>query len=374
MTRRQAGGGLGGLMLGIALVSSVSLAAETEVVLGPSRAFGPGNACAIRVDRRTGEPHVVWEDREGRLLHSHCSGGTWSEPARVGDANDVGAIATHRAGAVAMEIDPAGRVHVVYIAGNAIHHVHQDGDGWSEPALIYDGGDRGLCWPSLAGTSRGELYLIFEMGHNTRRCHFDGATWSAPVRVDTTNVASHAWDIKVGPDDRPHVVFQARTGENSEAYYATIEGGEWRVTRVTEEEHYVDCPALTIGPSGKLHVIWTVLEETEVGHLKWSEFDGRSRMSGATVPVKTQAHNFSRLLCDAEGRLYAFLPRRFPPKLVVRADGEWLPVVEMGGEKQGFWFLEADAYGDQVHVVHSSWRHYETVTPVTYRRITCRAK
>lgn len=350
-------------------------AAEIEVVLGAEQTFGRGYSCDIAVNQSTGGPHVVWEDLDGHLLHTLRTGDAWQQPERIEVGVPVGATATHRAGAVAMAIVPPGRVHVCFIAENGIYHVHQTQDGWSAPALIHQGTDeQGLAWPSLAGTSTGELHLIFERGHHARHCHFDGTRWSAPVKIDRGNVSSHAWDIVVDANDNPHLVFHARTGENSEAYYAAMADDEWAVTRITEEEHWVDCPGLAIDSTGKLHVVWSILEEVEVGRMKYSRLDAPRVLAGDLVPVETQAHNFTRLLCDARGILYAFLPRRFPPKLVVRADGEWLPVVPLGGEKQGFWFLEADVRGNQAHTVYSCWRPYETVIPITYRSVTCQPK
>jgi hypothetical protein len=346
--------------------------ADMQVVLGPEETLGRGYSCDIAVDHKTGEPHIIWEDLEGHLLHSRRAEEGWQEPERIEVGLPVGATAVHRAGAVAMTIGPDGGVHACFIANNGIYHVRQTEGGWSEPTLICQGTDQvGLAWPSLVGTSDGQLHVIFERGHHAHHCHFDGANWSSPQRIDRENVSSHAWDIIVDSDGNPHLVFHARRGENSEGYYATMADGEWRVTRITEEEHWVDCPGLAIDPDGKFHVVWTILEEVEAGRMKYSELGEPHILTGDLVPVETQAHNFTRLLCDARGILYAFLPRRFPPKLVVRAEGGWLPVVALGGEKQGFWFLEADVHGTDVHAVYSCWRQYETITPITYRTVTC---
>ncbi len=359
-------------ILATAWLGLTAAAADMQVVLGPEETLGRGYSCDIAVDHSTGEPHVVWEDLEGHLLHSRRTGDGWQEPERIEVGVSVGATVTHRAGAVAMETIPPGRVHVVFIAQPGVYHVHQTEAGWSEPALVYGGTEEEkVAWPSLVGTSTGELHLIFQKGNHAQHCCFDGANWTAPARIDRGNVSSHAWDIIVDSDGNPHLVFHARRGENSEGYYATMADGEWHVTRITDEEHWVDCPGLAIDPDGELHVVWTILQEVEAGRMKYSELGEPHILAGDLVPVETQAHNFTRLLCDARGILYAFLPRRFPPKLVVRAEGQWLPVVPLGGEKQGFWFLEADVHGNDVHTVYGSWRQYETITPITYRKVTC---
>jgi len=351
--------------------------ARAEVSVGPEYTFPGGDhrSCDICVHPATGRPHVAWETNDGHLKYSFRTGSRWSTPEAIPGAVNVGAVhADFRNGAVTMAIDSAGRVHVVYVTlgpRGGLYHVHQKtpGGSWSAPVPIHHAPREELTWVQMAGDRRGRLFVSFEKGYRACRCEYDGSAWSDVTPL--VGLTSHVHHVTVGPDDLPRILFKAKRGDRYEAYLATKRPGGWRVSRVTDEGGGVDCPAGAVDAANRLHVIWAKCAEK--GHdavLKYQTYAG-TPMSGRVI-AKSNAHSFCRLLFDDGAALYAFMPRRYPPKFIVQEEEgrRWSSPIPLGTGRQGYWFFEAAAHGNEVHLVYSNGYRVDGLKTVTYRKIT----
>ncbi len=368
---------LGGALLLLCSCGMVCRPGAAAVRVGPEHVF-PGRdvgSCDIAVHPATGQPHVVWETKDGHIKRCAFDGTRWGEAAQIPGPEGVGARHDRfRNGAVTMVIDEAGRLHVVYTTvgpPNGLYHIQQvkAGGEWSKPVQIHDGRSAALIWVQMAGGRGGELFVTFEQGFRAFRCERSGGKWrkAAPV----IGMTSHCHYVAVGPDGVPRIVFKAKRAEGYEAYVAVRRRGGWKAEQITRDGGHVDSPSGAIDAKGRLHVLWNLCEEE--GHaadLKYGVYAG-SIMPGAAI-AKSNAHSFCRLVIDADGAFYAFIPRRYPPKFVVREPGgrQWSAPIAFGEPRQGYWFFEAAAHGKDVHVVYSNWYGTDRRKPVTYRNIT----
>jgi len=350
--------------------------AAAPVTIGPEHTFpgGDNRSCDICVHPSTGRPHVVWETNDGHIKYTHHDGTAWSVPQQIPGAVKVGAVHDRfRNGAVTMAIDSAGRVDVVYTTvgpPNELYHVRQKaaGGAWSAPVRIYNAKRAELTWVQMAGGRRGERIVTFEQGFRGYRCEYDGSRWQAPAPL--IGLTSHVNHVCVGPDGVPRILFKAKRA-GYEAYLAIRRRGRWKATQITKEGGQVDCPTGVVDASNKLHVIWSRCDEEGHGAVLKYQAYGRAVLTGAAI-AKSNAHNFCRLVIDRGGALYAFMARRYPPKLVVRPapNQPWSDPVPLGAGRQGYWFLEAAAHDNEVHVVYSNCYRPDRPKRVTYRKIT----
>jgi len=350
--------------------------ARAAVTVGPEHTFpgGDNRSCDICVHPSTGQPHVVWETNDGHIKYSYYDGSRWRAPEQVPGAVNVGARHDRfRNGAVSMVIDSRGRVHIVYSTTgppNRLYHIRQKAAGraWSTPVLVHDGRRAELTWVQMARNRRDELFVTFEQGFRGYRCEHNGSSWVGPTPLIART--SHVHCVAVGPDDVPRIIFKAKR-RGYEAYLATRRRTGWKVAQITNEGGRVDEPFGAVDALNRLHVIWSkCAEEGHDAVLKYQTYTG-STMTGTEI-AKSNAHNFCRLVFDEGGATYAFMPRRYPPKFVVREakGGRWSAPIPLGGRRQGYWFFEADAHGNEVHVVYSNWYGPDRPKSVTYRRIT----
>jgi len=371
---------LGGALLLLCSCGIVTRPVAAAVRVGPEHVF-PGRdvgSCDIAVHPATGQPHVVWETKDGHIRHCAFDGTRWGEAEQIPGPEQVGARHDRfRNGAVTTAIDEAGRLHVVYTTvgpPNGLYHIQQvkAGGPWSKPVQIHDGKRAELTWVQMAGGRGGELFVTFEQGFRAFRCERGGGKWRKAVPL--IGMTSHCHYVAVGPDGVPRIVFKAKRPEGYEAYVALRRRGGWKAQQITRDGGHVDSPSGAIDAKGQLHVLWNRCdEEGHAAELKYGVFSG-SVMRGAVI-AKSNAHSFCRLVIDADGAFYAFMPRRYPPKFVVREPGsrQWSDPIAFGEPRQGYWFFEAAAHGKDVHVVYSNWYGVDRRKPVTYRKIS-RAK
>jgi len=363
----------------LAAAAAVALAqtAHGAVTVGPEYTF-PGNdsrSCDICIHPSTGHPHVVWETNDGHIRHSRFDGTRWTAPEQIPGAENVEARKDKfRNGAVAAEIDSAGRMHVVYCATGprfGLYHVRQKtpGGAWSAPVLVHDAQRAACLWVQMARGKRDELFAGFEKASHAYVCVYNGSSWTRPAMLHPKT--SHVHHAAAGPDGAPRIIFKAKLRGGYEGHLATRTSKGWKTVQITRGDGNVDCPAGAVDASNRLHVIWSRCDEE--GHdavLKYARYTG-SPMAGVEI-AKTNAHNFCRLIFDDGGAMYAFMPRRYPPKFVVRETptGPWSEPIAFGPARQGYWLFEAAARGNEVHVVYSNGYGPDRRKGVTYRKIT----
>jgi hypothetical protein len=356
-----------------------------EVNLGPEHSFEPGVSCDICTNPLTGHPNIVWESADRTIRYTYYTGSAWTTTITVPGPTDVGCyegeplVRSADEIAVSMEIDSAGYVHVAYISGTSttssmtLYHIHQTASGWSAPVLVHDGLTKALSWVNLAIDSQDNLYLVFEKGYKIYVCSYNGSSWSSAQQLLSTGIC-HEPIVETDSQDKAHVIFSRRSGGgNPQTYYSTNQTGSWVTTMITNESAPVVDPAHAIGPSDEIHVIWgTVYTDHTDEDLEYDQYTG-SVMSGTILEEQTgleTPHPRLRLVADHSGNLYAFTARRYPPELRVRVGYVWMDPIRIEGSStwQGFWFLEADAYGNTVHSVYANVSGGSK--PVTYRKVT----
>jgi hypothetical protein len=88
---------------------------------------------------------------------------------------------------------------------------------------------------------------------------FAWADWSANQRLTWTSGVSQDPDVAVDSSGNIHVVWHDNTPGNYEIYYkkSTDGGATWTAaTRLTWNSGNSVCPAIVVGSSGKVHVVW----------------------------------------------------------------------------------------------------------------------
>jgi hypothetical protein len=366
----------------VSLILVISLGfverSKAEVELSPEHTFEAGMTIDICVDRATGYPHVIWEGASGSIRYSQYTGSDWTNPITVPGPMNVGCFEGEppvRAPdeiSLSMGIDSSGYLHIAYITNNTtIYHLHQTAGGWSTPVLVHDGGTYRLSWVNLAIDSQDKLYLVFEKRYKIHVCTYNDWSWSAAQQLLSTGIC-HEPIVETDSQDYAHVIFSMRSsGVDPQIYYSTNKTGSWVTNKITNELAPIVDPAHATGPSDEIHVIWgTVYADHTDEDLEYDQYTG-SIMPGTILEEQTglvTPHPRLRLACDACGNLFAFVARRYPPKLRVREQGTWLDPIPLGASNEGFWFLEAVAYRNQVHFVYSN--SDGAIKDVTYRKIT----
>jgi len=366
----------------ISLILVISLGFEerskAEVEVSPEHSFEAGHSVDICVNSTTGHPHVIWESLSKTIQYSYYTGSDWTNPITIPGPTNVGCfegdplVRAPDEISLSMEIDSSGYLHIAYITNNTtIYHLHQTASGWSTPVLVYDGGTYRLSWVDLAIDSQNKLYLVFEKRYKIHVCTYNGSSWSSAQQLLSTGIC-HEPIVETDSQDYAHVIFSMRSsGVDPQIYYSTNKTGSWVTSKITNELAPIVDPAHAIGPSDEIHVIWgTVYTDHTDEDLEYDQYTG-SIMPGTIIEEQTglvTPHPRLRLACDACGNLFAFVARRYPPKLRVREYATWLDPIPLGVSNEGFWFLEAEAYLNEVHLVYSN--RNGAIKDVTYRKIT----
>jgi hypothetical protein len=170
----------------------------------------------------------------------------------------------------AMAVDSIGSLHLVWhdnAPGNyEIYHKKSANGGATWTA------SRRLMWtsgasthPALAAGAAGSLHLFWE--DNTpgnyeiyhKKSTDGGATWSANQRLTWTAGHSLCPAVAVGPSGHLHLVWEDSTPGNAEVYYkkSTNAGATWSTSqRLTWTAGYSGQAAVAVDSSGYLHLIW----------------------------------------------------------------------------------------------------------------------
>jgi hypothetical protein len=225
---------------------------------------GSSREPAIVVDL-SGNLHVVWEEKaenyEIYYKRSSDGGATWTPNKR---------ITWNSGGSPVIAIGSSGNLHVVWhdytLDYDEIYYKKSTDGGanWMpSKRLTWTSGDSGS--PDIAVDSSGNLHVVWEdytswnWDVHYRKSPDAGATWTASKRLTWNMGESKFPAIAVGPSAYVHVVWQDHESDNDEIYYrnSTDGGATWtarkRLTWNSGDSEHLDIAA---DPAGNLHVVW----------------------------------------------------------------------------------------------------------------------
>jgi hypothetical protein len=215
--------------------------------------------------------HVIWGDcMPGNLdlyyKRSLTGGANWTPTQRLtwnsGNSSYPG-----------IACSPAGHLHVVwsdYTPGNCeIYYIAASNGGttWSSPRRLTWNSGRS-DYPAIVAHASGLLHVVWwdetpvpaEIYY--KNSPDGGASWTPAKRLTWTPGASYRPAIKLGFSGQLHLVWDDIADSNQEIFYkkSTDEGATWGPTqRRTWNSGLSNCPALAFDSSGFLHVVWSDL-------------------------------------------------------------------------------------------------------------------
>jgi len=215
--------------------------------------------------------HVVWDDwtpgnTDIYYRRSMTGGASWTPTQRL----------TRTSGhsfCPAIACSPAGHLHVVWsddTSGEYEVYYQAGADGgatWSSPQRLTWNSGRS-DFPAVAAHSSGLLHVVW--WDNTpglaeiyyKNSPDGGASWTSAKRLTWTPGDSYFPAIKLGFSGQLHVVWDDLAASNYDIFYkkSTDGGVTWGSTqRRTWTSDYSSSPAIAFDSSGDLHVVWSDL-------------------------------------------------------------------------------------------------------------------
>jgi len=212
--------------------------------------------------------HVVWNDYtpgypDIYYRRSMTGGASWAAPQRLvwnsGYSSNPSIACT-----------PAGHLHVVwsdYTPGNfEIYYIAGSNGGttWSSPRrLTWSSGQSDS--PAIAAHASGLLHVVWwDITPGTAEIYYKnspdgGASWTTARRLTWTSGGSFSPAIKLGFSGQLHVVWEGIVDSDGEIFYkkSLDEGATWGSTqRRTWNSGWSASPAIAFDNSGYLHVVW----------------------------------------------------------------------------------------------------------------------
>jgi hypothetical protein len=215
-----------------------------------------GNVYVVWSDYTPGDPEIYYRrSTNGGMAWEGVKRLTWSS------------VGTYQP---EIAVDSTGIIHVLWHSaspGNSeiLHKRSIDG------GATWSGANR-LTWtsgssftPAVAVDSSDNLHVVWY--DNTpgnlevfyKRSTDGGATWGGTKRLTWNSLTSSLVEITVDSNDYLHVVWQDESPGNYEIYYKTSTNGgmAWgSAKRLTWNSGYSNGPAIAVGMSNSLHVIW----------------------------------------------------------------------------------------------------------------------
>jgi len=212
--------------------------------------------------------HAVWEDHtpgypDIYYRRSLTGGVTWTPTQRLtwnsGNSSYPG-----------IACSPAGHLHVVWSddsPGNCeIYYIAASNGGttWSSPRrLTWNSGSSN--WPAIAAQASGILHVVWwDTTPGMSDIYYKnspdgGANWASAKRITWTPGGSFRPAIKLGFSGQLHLIWDESPGSSQEIFYkkSTDGGAAWGSTqRLTWNSGWSSCPAIAFDSSGFLHVVW----------------------------------------------------------------------------------------------------------------------
>jgi len=168
--------------------------------------------------------------------------------------------------------------------------------------------------PRAAVDSSGNLHVVWSdstPGNAEIYCKKStdaGATWSTNKRLTSTAASSSDPAIVVGSSDNLHVVWVDKTPGNFEIYYkkSMDAGATWSTNkRLTSTAGTSASPAIVAGSSGKLHVVW---QDNTPGnyeiYYKKSTDEGATWSTNKRLTYNSGGSRFPTIGVDSSGTLH----------------------------------------------------------------------
>ena len=213
--------------------------------------------------------HVVWGDyAPGQpdiyYRRSVTGGATWTPTQKLTWTSSFSSYS-------AIACSPAGHLHVVWSddsSGNLEIYYRAGADGgatWSWPQRLT--WNSGLSYsPAIAAQASGILHVVWH-DHTPGAADIyyinspdGGVNWASARRLTWTPGDSFFPAIELGFSGQLHVVWQDLAASNEEIFYKKSPdgGATWGSTqRLTWNSGGSSCPAIAFDSSGDLHVVWS---------------------------------------------------------------------------------------------------------------------
>lgn len=199
----------------------------------------------------------------------------WDDPVQLSDSKNG-------AGSPAIAVDLSGTVHVIWSQstqdgvigeGDTLFYTQFDGQTWSPPidVLVSTTGLGAAQFPEMVATSDGVLHVTWTSGGETANlmysrvhvcCGEDVYQWSKPISLATpVNQQTH-----FATDARGNLyIAYADTAMGEIFFLYSLDGGNsWsdpvKIPSVLKQpDEYSLYPRLSVGQSGRIHLVWNVL-------------------------------------------------------------------------------------------------------------------
>jgi hypothetical protein len=248
-------------------------------------------------------------DGQGFVYSNSTDGGdSWSELQTISIADVSPANAEY-----AILIDKAGHLHMAWSqfrdpGRSDLFYSWWDGDSWSEPILISDGGQYANR-PSLATTEAGGIHFVWLSNaggqYDVYHRYWDGATWSTAVRVNGGGRKVEYYTLGVDKRGQLHLAWYEFHGPaNSEVYHSWWNGDTWaQPVNVSHDEEASEAPLFLVGESETVHLVWLQPAGRE-GTIKHSQWDGNGWSEPEGVIPPAFILNLDDAAIGQEGDLY----------------------------------------------------------------------
>jgi hypothetical protein len=212
--------------------------------------------------------HLTWDDyapgnSDLYYKRSLTGGASWTATQRLTWTSGNSSYAS-------IACSPAGHLHVVGSDNTSgspeIYYIGGESGGatWSSPKrLTWNSGISSS--PAIAAHSSGLLHVVWwDTTPGLAEIYYKsspdgGATWASARRLTWTPGGSSSPAIKLGFSGQIHLVWADLVDSNEEIFYkkSTDEGATWGSTqRRTWNSGWSSSPAIAFDSSGDLHVVW----------------------------------------------------------------------------------------------------------------------
>jgi len=264
--------------------------------------IGEGRAPLVAVG--DGSVYVLGDDAagdgQGFVYSSSTDGGdSWSELKNISTDGVLPPNAEH-----AILIDSTGQLHVAWSqfrdpSHSDLFYSWWDGDSWSEPVLVSNGGQYANR-PSLATTEAGGIHFVWMSNaggqYDLYHRYWDGATWSTATRVSGGSRKVEHYTLGVDKRGQLHLAWYEFHGPaNSEVYHSWWNGNTWaQPVNVSHDDEASEAPLFLVGENETVHLVWLQPAGRE-GTIKYSQWDG----NGWSEPEGVISPDFILSITDA---------------------------------------------------------------------------
>ena len=214
-----------------------------------------------------GYPHVVWKSGSNQILYSYWTGSAWSA------SQDLGVCEYN----LAIDIDPAGDVHIVWNHYSSNNYTleyrnitsgeSKDWDSYFNNSTLYHKSDYvDIAVERIMYYGKYQVNIIFDTGlNNLRHLRYDASQtiWVQGSLDAAANVGDYCQIISDN-DGQIHAVYYD-TGATS-LKYAKYDGTNWNVMYVDEADVGEYC-SIAVDASGNPHISYY---DAANGNLKYA--------------------------------------------------------------------------------------------------------